>query len=102
MTIKEVSDRIGKNKCTQVQIEDYSGNKLDNIVCKNSSQAAGEFEDRIEDFRDYGKVQVCARENEKTTWGNAFCWQLNFKEGAKGKRLPGCLILIAVLVQWNI
>jgi hypothetical protein len=91
MTVKDISGLIVRNKCLQVQIEDYGSNKLHNIVCKNATQCAQEFEDSVEDFRDYGKLEISARPNDSTTWGNAFCWQLNFKESGKkdGKEIAG-------------
>lgn|ERR1700722_2722975 len=92
MTIKQISQFIVTNKCVEILIEDYSGNKLDTIIAKNAPAAAGEFEERAEEFKEYGKLQICARLNEKTTWGNAFCWQLNFRDGTKkgdGKSIEG-------------
>jgi hypothetical protein len=87
MTEKQLLDLVEDNKCKEIQIEDSAGNKLYNIHgCATAQAAADELREALKTFKEYRKLNILARVNDSTTWGNAFCWTFRYDTDAASKK----------------
>jgi len=87
MQSSQIATLILKNKCNELLICDYGGNKLMDIIEKSPSAAAKELEEILPDFSEYRKLEIKGRANNSTPWTKSFCWQLEFDK--KDKTIAG-------------
>lgn len=82
MTPVQISQLISNNKCCVLQLKDMSDNTLLLINEKVFTDAVSQFEEHFPMFKNYRRIKVIAKTEEKTNWAKGFVWQMEFPTDA--------------------